>query len=523
MPRPLPFLDLLARETRASPSREPLRERRKPQLWIALCLPGLPLESLADAASSDPAVVVEQRQGQVRVVAVNAHARRCGIEPGSKLSAARALAASLEVHERSESLERESLESLAGWAQALTSAVSVASPDTVLLEVLGSIKLFRDLEAIKTRLANEVRCRRLAARLCAAPTATAALWLARAAAADVLDMSELPGRLGELPISVAHWPDAVQAMLRDLGIRTLGECLRLPRDGFARRVGASCLRDLDLALGRRIDLREDLASPEKWRSSCDLQEETADRELFMQALELLLDRLTADLRRRQAQVRTLRVTFRHLRRPPTSEGFDLACPAHERERLANLLRDRVERIALPAPVIAVALSTGPFEALSLEEADLFVKTSATTATRALLERLSSRFGTGSVHGMGLKPEHRPERAWTKVEYFGAAARAGEPRMASGIRGTPAIHGEPCGHARPLWLLREPLPLSSSEARRYYEGEVHLLSGPERIESGWWDRQDIGRDYYVAVSSHGQRLWVYRHRERRDWHLHGLFG
>jgi hypothetical protein len=26
-----------------------------------------------------------------------------------------------------------------------------------------------------------------------------------------------------------------------------------------------------------------------------------------------------------------------------------------------------------------------------------------------------------------------------------------------------------------------------------------------------------------VSSEGQRLWVYRHRERRDWHLHGLFG
>jgi protein ImuB len=249
-----------------------------------------------------------------------------------------------------------------------------------------------------------------------------------------------------------------------------------------------------------------------------------------------------------------------LRRPPTSEDFDLASPAHERERLENLLRDRIERIVLPAPVIALALSTEPFEAMGLEETDLFVKTSATTEARALLERLRGRFGAASVHGMGLIAEHRPERAWTKVHSFDGAARAGEPRIASCIRGTPAIHGgrpqcascdcgtpaihggrpqcascdcgtpaihggrlEPSGRARPLWLLLDPLPLSSSEARRYYGGRVHLTSGPERIESGWWDRHDVGRDYYVAVSSEGQRLWVYRHRERRDWHLHGLFG
>jgi protein ImuB len=486
----------------------------------------LPLESLTNAASNDPAVVVEQRQGQERVVAVNSHARRCGIAPGCKLSAARALAVSLEVYERSDRLERESLESLAVWSQRLTSAVSLAVPDSVLLEISGSLKLFRDLAAIKTKLTDEVRSRRFAARLCAAPTATAALWLARAGAADVLETNELSGRLGALPISVAHWPDAVQAMLRDLGIRTLGECLRLPRDGFARRAGESCLRDLDLALGRRVDLRRDLAAPEHWRAACDLQEETADSELFMQALERLLDRLTADLRRRQAQVRTLQVTFRHLHCTPTSESFDLACSVHEHERLANLLRDRVERIALPAPVISIALSTGPFEALSLEETDLFVKTSATTATRALLERLRGRFGAAAVYGMDLIAEHRPERAWTKVDYFTGGIRAGEPRITSRIRGASAFHGdrlEPSPRARPLWLLRDPLPLLSREARHYYGGEVHLLSGPERIESGWWDRQDIGRDYYVAVSSQGQRLWVYRHRERRDWHLHGLFG
>ncbi|HET7131757.1 MAG TPA: DNA polymerase Y family protein [Gammaproteobacteria bacterium] len=509
MSRPLPFLDLFSREATTPLPPEPLRAPRKPQLWISTCLPNLPFESLSNAASHGPAVIVEQRQGQARIVAVNAPARHCGIEPGSKLSAARALAGSLEVHERSESRERASLESLGTWSQNLTPIVSIAVPESVLLEVSGSLKLFRDVEAIKAKLATEARSRRFTVRLCAAPTAMAALWLARAAAADVPHTSELPGRVGALPISVTHWPDAAQAMLRDLGVRSLGECLRLPRDGFARRVGQSCLHELDLALGRRVDLRSDLAVPTRWRAAYDLQEETADRELFMQALERLLDRLAGDLRRRQAQVRSVRVTFRHLRRPPTSEDFDLAHPAHERERLANLLCDRIERIALPAPVIAIALSTGPFEAMSLEEADLFAKTSATTAARALLERLRWRFGAAAVHGMGLIPEHRPERAWTKIETLNGAAGA--------------ENSQPWRQVRPLWLLLDSLPLSSPEARRYYGGTVQLCSGPERIESGWWDRYDIGRDYYVAVSSEGQRLWVYRQRQAGDWYLHGLFG
>jgi protein ImuB len=73
------------------------------------------------------------------------------------------------------------------------------------------------------------------------------------------------------------------------------------------------------------------------------------------------------------------------------------------------------------------------------------------------------------------------------------------------------------------LLPTPLPLSCSEACRYYEGTVELGTSPERIESGWWDERDVGRDYYTAVSSGGQRLWVFRDRRDLGWYLHGLFG
>jgi protein ImuB len=52
----------------------------------------------------------------------------------------------------------------------------------------------------------------------------------------------------------------------------------------------------------------------------------------------------------------------------------------------------------------------------------------------------------------------------------------------------------------------------------------MESGPERIETGWWDGKDAARDYYTVLTASGERLWVYRQRGgRRDWYLHGIFG
>jgi protein ImuB len=46
---------------------------------------------------------------------------------------------------------------------------------------------------------------------------------------------------------------------------------------------------------------------------------------------------------------------------------------------------------------------------------------------------------------------------------------------------------------------------------------------ERIETGWWDGFEVARDYFVATTAKGERLWIYRElRGSRGWFLHGLF-
>src|SRR5262249_31590813 len=258
--------------------------------------------------------------------------------------------------------------------------------------------------------------------------------------------------------------------------------------------GLEYLHDLDRALARRFDLRASFVPHERWSTKRELYHETSDAAVFMAAVEDMLDALTVELRRRQAEVRNLRIVFEHVRRAPTFESFDWAEPTHERDRLLGLTRDRLERIVLPAPAIALGITTGFLLPLQPKADDLFDKVPVETLSHVLLERLRGRLGADAVHGIVAVAEHRPGVAWSRSEV----------RLAASLRADGPL--SPWARQRPLWLLPIPLPLGSTEAHRYYRGTVELGSSAERIESGWWDGRDACRDYYAAQSSCDERLW-----------------
>jgi protein ImuB len=392
---------------------------------------------------------------------------------------------------------------LAAWAKSLTPTVSIEAPESLLLEVAGSLKLFGSLDAIEGKLRAELTRRYRDFRFCAAPTATGALWLARAARADVLLWRELAGSLSALPLAVTRWPPEARALLDGLGLRTVGDCARLPRDGFARRVGRSYLHELDRAFGRSIDLRVEFETPQAWSSTADLGEESVDCAIFIEAVEQLLDELCEELDRRQAAIAELELAFEHLHRPPTIERFDLREPVSDRDRLLQLIEDRLERSALPVPAVALRLVSGVFRPLERKNADLFETKPFAERAHALLERLQGRFGASAVHGLRAVGEHRPEKAWAKAEQcVDRAARRQAPL--------------PMIEERPLWLLHKPVAIEERDS-------LEVVSGPERIESGWWDEQDVARDYYTAKNCRGQKLWVFRDHRTRSWFVHGLFG
>lgn len=408
------------------------------------------------------------------------------------------------------------LESLAAWCHELTPVVSVEAPRSLLLELAGSLRLFGGLAAIKAMLAAELERRRVSFRACAAPTAVGALWSARHAGRDVIDCDRLSSHLSELPIHVTAWPPDVLDLLTELGIRRVGDCLRLPRDGFARRVGRRYLNDLDKALGRAPDPREafEVVEDPSWR--IDLTAECEDLSVLAEGLESLAESAAMELGRRQKQAQSLELFFDHLKSAPSVQTFSLVEPVHEKHRLLDPLLARLERVRLPEPAIALGLRVGDLQAMRLAEARLFddrlfddLPAREAVSEAVLVERLRARLGAEEVYGFGLAADHRPERVWIKLTGRLLARRSGLGRLSSS--------------GRPLWILPEPLPLARAAARLRFQEPLRVDEEPERIESGWWDGADVQRDYYTAYATAGERLWIYQDRITQGWYLHGIFG
>ena len=77
--------------------------------------------------------------------------------------------------------------------------------------------------------------------------------------------------------------------------------------------------------------------------------------------------------------------------------------------------------------------------------------------------------------------------------------------------------------RPAWLLNRPHRLVTRAGSPGYQGDLELRAGPERIEAGWWDGEEVRRDYYVATNPRGETFWIFReHRDPSAWYLHGVF-
>lgn len=490
----------------------PRSHGRRPQSWLTISLPNLALDALGDFSHRGPVAAAEPDRDRLRIAAVNAAAQAAGVRPGIDVGAALAFDSTLEILPRSIAAEQACLQSFAAWAQWITPLVGIEPPDALSLEVGGSLKLFGGLASVKQALEAELAQRRWTHRMSVAPTPLASLWLARGGAADILEHESLAARVGALPLSVTGWPPDVRALLTDMGIRTVGECCRLPRGGFARRAGRGIVEDLDKALGKRFDPRCGYTPPAHWHGEIELPQECRDAALLLAALGGMLNDLAAKLRRDQAQIESFDVRFAHRRAASTVLRFDLLEPSSCKDRLMSLIRDRLERLALAEPALAVSLDTGALQPLRLCAPDLFSAKAGGSAGSLLIERLRARFGRDAVHGVAAAADHRPERAWAAVlDDLFAPRRAAPPPLS------------PWVSVRPLWLLPAPLPLGSREARCHYEGKLELVSEPERIESGWWDDHDANRDYYTAAGAHGQRLWIFRDGVSGRWHLHGLFG
>lgn len=414
------------------------------------------------------------------------------------------------------------LQALAVWALQFTPRVAIAE-EAVLLEVAASLRLFGGGAALRERLwpgAQELG----ATALAWAPNALAALALARAGVEDGL-RAPLATRLDPLPLGVLSALRPHGKTLSHIGCRTLGDVRRLPRGGLARRFDAALLRALDQAYGQAPQTHHWVTLPERFEARLELPHRVDDATALVFGARRLLLQLAAWLAARQQGTTAFTLHWAHdaMRSRGAGEGGRLtvrtAEPTRAVDHLSRLLAEHLARVTLAAPVGDLRLTAD--EVRSLPPSSTSWLPDATEGQEPLahvLERLSVRLGADRVRRPLLCADHRPEHAnrWLPV---------GQP-LPPGARGVP-----PPAWPQPALLLEQPQRLPVRQHRPHYQGELQLLLGPQRIEDGWWDRDDTTgqtrhavRDYWVARSPSAGFVWVFQTRlaDEPAWYLHGVF-
>lgn len=499
-------------------------------LWIALYCPTLSLDWIERRFPSAliPAMAVTVRKGnQAYIQQANKPAQQWGVTAHQPLASALSLFPDLVVLEHDPNEEMKALQEAAYAALRFTPNI-VMQCSGLIAEVSGSLKLFGGLKKLCRLLNRAVAAQGLQLCVGTAPTVRGAWLLAQSAPPHtVINGTGTKFRLllDFLPVNLLESAQAHLEVIRGIGCKTLADLRRLPRGGMARRFGTDLLMELDQAYGDAPDPQKWFEAPEYFQQKMELMAQVENAGMLLLPVQRMIEQMCGWLASRYAAVSAFSLILHHeysLRQPHRSTPINIRLSEQSDDpgHLMILLRERLERTKLMAPVCGLELIADEITAGIEANLELFpTAQSEATSLNRFIEKLSSRLGPQAIASLQAVSDYRPECS----QRFSPSGIGG-----FSCRGT---HRDkiPSELIRPAWLMETPLELKLQRQRPVYGSLLKLISGPERIEAGWWDDGAITRDYFIAENNLGQLLWIYcEHNstgdnKKKDWYLQGLFG
>ncbi len=466
-------------------------------MWLALYFPQLPIDRQDQHSADEPRAVILHEGPRKRIMACNPCAEAHGVRAGLALKNAYALVPNLLISDFDETEQAAHLEQLTLWALQYSSWVCPESPDIILLEIAASLKLFEGLDGLLHQVSRGAKEQGVHVLLGIAPTPKAAELFAKAGMQKpIINMAALLETLAGVPVSLLPLDDFTLKGLRQSGIQTLGELRAIAPAALTRRFGSQCTQLLYKLDGRLPDPKEAYKAAESFSHGVDLPLEAPDTGALAFPLNRLLGALGGYLKTRDLGVRHLDVVLYHHKRKATRVPLKFLDATSNIPHLFRIATERLDAVTLDSPVIRLGLESTELDSLEQHGRDLFQKSQAqSNSIEQVLDKLVARLGKEALYTALPGDDHRPEKAWMTA----LLERQQPPTQ---------------WPARPVWLLREPQPLSEDMT-------LHTL--PERIENGWWDETDVRRDYFIASTKGGAYYWVYRqrHHSTQYW-IHGLF-
>jgi protein ImuB len=508
--------------------------------------------------------------GKTELNAVNFAAHQLGIRPHQMLAHARASVDGLVVQSLLRSEVRSALAHLAETLLRFGSPVSFRAPDTIWVDITGSSHLYGSEQELSLEVLAQVKSMGHAARVAVAPGP----WLARAFAQHLpmgpmgtlhVSAGQAERRVSELPIMALPVQQEAVTWFARLGLLNIEDIRKLPSTSLAARLEGQVLEGslgdvLELLQGRDNGILVPHHPEDAPREELFWEDPLEASEPLLFILKGLAARLSARLEGRGQAAHELLLTLYYdrsiaaLAADPTggrrltskeapathakSLSFKLATPLFHADDLERVMRLRLQRQELLAPVVGLSLQASAVteahhSQMNLSETAAWrcgVSTDARALT-VLLAELSAEIGAESIGRISSQDSHLLEKSSclqpvSTAELMRSAVssstavslstavlepdpRSLQPFHRQHLSAPENISPEPdelCLPQLPTRLIQPAIeihaPIRKSELwvigeRAYVVQDVRFEQRLESVE--WWECTRVFRDYF--------RVWL----------------
>ncbi|MDO3382258.1 Y-family DNA polymerase [Gilvimarinus algae] len=465
-------------------------------LWLYLHFPALQLNSLAP--TEQPRALVCERSHTL--VQLNGPARAAGLTPAMGLAMASSLCRQLEVIPYNAELNTRRLHEMARQLYAASAEIMLFEPDGLLFKAESMLRYYGGFTRYWSTLERLLNAEQVEVIPATGLRPANARLMARAGQA-CLDTAPEPLEQQWQWIALQHseLPAKTLSQLHQLGLFRFAELLQLPMSELANRLDRDSISYLRTLTGQKASPVHYFAPPAYFEHYRELPWELSTSLLLREYVQRSLTSLEQFLKARAQVTDAFSLTLHQHQLAPKVVRIEAGrgeCRARVWQRLLDV---KFESVHLDTPASGFTLRADPGYCDSPEHRDLFDQASGPCNRAELIALLRAKLGAEALGYVPLADDHRPEC------------------VAFPQPGTGTVTADTALALRPSLLLKTP---------RLYRDPLSIVTGPERITTGWWDQNSVIRDYYIARNRQGAWLWVFLAQGDKlsspAWYLHGYF-
>ena len=479
-------------------------------IWLYVHFPELAIEAVLldmDKLPIDSPIVISSPQKNAqRIICCNQLAKTWGIEPSLSLSTALAICPQLMVVAKNKQQEERLLQQLALISYSFSPEV-IVDIDGLWLNLSGCEQLSHSYQELLKRLQVKLSTQVAFIVTGVGESPLAAKLLCGSQFHKHLPNShEIQSALVSTPIDRLPSTLKQQQSFKQLGFKTIGDLLKLPRSDLSQRFSNELMATLQLLQGQKPCTLTRFQPSTEFYDEIQNPQGLYNKESLLFPMKTLLQRFSQYLIARQCHCTQLSWRFEPLLGDHQTMTLNLSSSKNNCSSLFTLSRIQLEAIELPQSIERVSLFCNQFVDVTESNFDLFGnQVLLENQASELIDKLYARLGVNALSQLVTSEEYLPELANntqppsknTKTNYVASKA------------------------PQPLWLLNEPIPIQERNQKLYWRRPLTIISGPERLCGNWWQSEQQ-RDYYLACDSKCARYWIFRETTDKCWFVHGLF-